>query len=207
MPNSQWYEGDLGWRNWKRLSQSHNRNSVTQFLGRYSLYWFPVSSSCKEHTASAGDVRDLGSIPGLGRSSGGGHSNTLQSSCLENPMDRGAWRATVHRVAQRQIWLRWLITHAVSLPPQAHTLSDTECNYFHERKNLEVNAVSSFYFLKEYFRFESKDIFDPDKAFCPYLVYPILCSEFYHNDIFKWKNWLILMDLQVKPYVRSRLMS
>ena len=47
-------------------------------------------------------VRDLGSIPGLGRSPGGGHGNALQYACLENPMDRGAWWAAVHRVAQ--IW-------------------------------------------------------------------------------------------------------
>ena len=46
---------------------------------------------------NAGDLRDTGSIPGLGRSPGGGHGNPLESSCLENPMDRGAWRAIVHR--------------------------------------------------------------------------------------------------------------
>ena len=50
--------------------------------------------------ANAGDVRDTGSIPGLGRSPGGGHSNPFQYSCLENPMDRGAWQAAVHRVTQ-----------------------------------------------------------------------------------------------------------
>ena len=50
--------------------------------------------------ATAGDPRDMGSIPGSGRSSGGGHGNPLQYSCLENPMDRGAWRAAVHRVAK-----------------------------------------------------------------------------------------------------------
>ena len=54
----------------------------------------------KNLPANAGDVRDTGSIPGLGRSSGEGHGNLLQYSCLENPMDRGAWRATVHRVAK-----------------------------------------------------------------------------------------------------------
>ena len=47
-----------------------------------------------------GDVKDLGSIPGSGRSPGGGHGNPLQYSCLENPMDRRAWRATVHGVAK-----------------------------------------------------------------------------------------------------------
>ena len=44
---------------------------------------------------------DVGSIPGPGRSPGGGHGNPLQYSCLENPMDRGAWRATVQRVAKK----------------------------------------------------------------------------------------------------------
>ena len=50
--------------------------------------------------ANAGDIRDVGLIPGSGRSPGGGHGNPLQYSCLENPMDRGAWCATVHWVAK-----------------------------------------------------------------------------------------------------------
>ena len=48
------------------------------------------------------DVRDVGLIPGLERSPGGGHGNPLQCSCLENPMDRRAWQATVHGVAKSQ---------------------------------------------------------------------------------------------------------
>ena len=54
----------------------------------------------KNPPANAGDIRDAGSIPGLGISPGGGHGNPLQYSCLENPTDRGAWWATVHRVAE-----------------------------------------------------------------------------------------------------------
>ena len=50
--------------------------------------------------ANTGDIRDTGSIPGLGKSPEGGHGNPLQCSCLENPMGRGAWRATDHRVAK-----------------------------------------------------------------------------------------------------------
>ena len=53
--------------------------------------------------ANTGDIRDLGSIPGLGKSPGGGPGNPLQYSGLQNLMDRGAWQATVHRVAQRNI--------------------------------------------------------------------------------------------------------
>ena len=63
---------------------------------------FPSGSDGKE---SACSVRDLGSIPGLGRSPGEGHGNPLQYSCLENPMDRGAWQATVRGVAKSQTQL------------------------------------------------------------------------------------------------------
>ena len=54
----------------------------------------------KNLLANAGDIRDMGSILGSGRSPGGGHGNPLQYSCLENPMDRGAWWSTVHGVAE-----------------------------------------------------------------------------------------------------------
>ena len=55
----------------------------------------------KSLPASAGDVRDVDSIPGSGRSPGGGHGTPLQYSCLENPMDGGVWRGTVHGVTKR----------------------------------------------------------------------------------------------------------
>ena len=62
----------------------------------------------KNPIANAGDTRDLGLIPGWRRSPGGGHGNPLQDSCLENPMDQGAWWATVHRVAKSQTQLKRL---------------------------------------------------------------------------------------------------
>ena len=55
---------------------------------------FPGGASGKEPACSAGDIRDASLIPGSGRSPAGGHGNPFQYSCLENPMDRGAWRAT-----------------------------------------------------------------------------------------------------------------
>ena len=61
------------------------------------LMGFPGGSDGKESTCDAGD---LGSVPGSGRSSGGGNGSPLQYSFLENPMDRGAWWAAVHRVAK-----------------------------------------------------------------------------------------------------------
>ena len=66
----------------------------------------------KNPLANAREVRDEGSVPGSGRSPGGGHGNPLQYSCLENPRDRGAWRATVHGVTKSQTWLKWLSTYA-----------------------------------------------------------------------------------------------
>ena len=61
---------------------------------------------------NAGDIRDEGSMPGLGRPPGGGQGNPLQYSCLENLMDRGAWWAVVHRAAQSRTRLNRLNTHA-----------------------------------------------------------------------------------------------
>ena len=54
----------------------------------------------KDPPANEGDIRDAGSVPGLGRSPRGQHGNPLQYSCLKNPVDRGAWQATFHRVAE-----------------------------------------------------------------------------------------------------------
>ena len=65
----------------------------------------------KKPPANAGDIRHTGSIPGWGRSPGEGNGYPLQYSCLENPMDRGAWSATVHRVAKSQTQLNQLSTH------------------------------------------------------------------------------------------------
>ena len=61
---------------------------------------FPGGSVVKKPPANAGDAREVGSIPGLGRSPGVGNDNPLQYSRLEKSMDRGAWRVTVHRVAK-----------------------------------------------------------------------------------------------------------
>ena len=65
----------------------------------------------KNLPANAGDMGDAGLIPGWGSSPGGGHGNPLQYSCLENPMDRGAWQAAVHRAAKSWTLLKQLSTH------------------------------------------------------------------------------------------------
>ena len=88
----------------------HNWLSV--LLPKGHPWWF----SGKESTCKAGDV---GSIPGLGRVPGGGKGNPVQHSCLENPMGRGAWRATVHlKVAKSWTRLKQLNTHVHALLPK-----------------------------------------------------------------------------------------
>ena len=81
------------------------------------IHWFPKWCSGKESAWNAGNL-DL--MPESGRSSGGGNDNPLQYSCLENSTDRGAWRATVHRVAKSWTQLsRW----------QTHTLQSLSCSF------------------------------------------------------------------------------
>ena len=65
----------------------------------------------KNPPTNAGDIRNTGSTPGSGRSSGGGCGNPLQYSCLENPLDRRAWWATVHGISKSQTQLKWLSTY------------------------------------------------------------------------------------------------
>jgi len=73
----------------------------TQFLCR----GFPGGSSVKNLTAKAGELRDVDSIPGLGSFPWRGNGNPLHFHCLENPVDRGAWRATIHGVTKKLKWL------------------------------------------------------------------------------------------------------
>ena len=76
---------------------------IFNMLSRFVM-GFPGGSDSKESAWNAGDPC---SVSGLGRSPGGGNGNPLQYSCLDNPMVRGAWQCTVHRVAKSQTWLKW----------------------------------------------------------------------------------------------------
>ena len=84
---------------------------------QHSLLWMWASQVLvvKNLPAIEGDIRDMGLIPGLGRSPGGSHGNPLQYSCLENPMDRGTWQATVYRVTKSWTWLKQLRSHTCML--------------------------------------------------------------------------------------------
>ena len=76
----------------------------------------------KNVPANAGDIREVGSIPEWGRSLGGRHGNPLQYCCLENPKDRGAWQAIVHRVAKTWTPLKQLSTHTHGAKQFCYTL-------------------------------------------------------------------------------------
>jgi len=76
-----------------------------------ALMGLPWWLSSKESACNAGVIGVAGSIPGLGRSPEGGHSNPLQYTCLENPMNRGAWRAPDHRVVKSWTQLKQFSMH------------------------------------------------------------------------------------------------
>ena len=89
------------------------------------LSWWPSS---KESACNAGDTRDVGLIPGWGRSPGGGHGNPLQYSCLENPTDRGVWRATLHGVTKSRTRLSdgtMSLKHLSQRPGHHHSTGQT----------------------------------------------------------------------------------
>ena len=88
--------------------------SRTRLSDWTELNWTEVSLVVKSPPANTGDVRDMGLIPGLGRSPGGRHGNPLQCSCQENSTDRGAWWAAVHRIAKSWTQLKRLSMHARS---------------------------------------------------------------------------------------------
>ena len=83
---------------------------------------------------NAGDVRDMGLIPGSGRSPGGGHGNLFQYSCQGNSMDKGAWRAIVHGVTKSWTRLKYLSTHALQVK-----LSETVCRTETSSQSSETN--------------------------------------------------------------------
>ena len=92
-------------------SQPRNQTRVSYTAGEFFTTKPP---------ANARDISGEGSVPGSGRSPGGGHGNPLQYSCLENPKDRGAWRARVPGVAKSWTWLKWLSMRACTWEAPFH---------------------------------------------------------------------------------------
>ena len=128
-PNQHW-EGShiVVWFEVSSLEHlSHLRSPLGSWAGsgiwggrggiRGTVGHIPSGSESEESACNSGDP---GPIPGSGRSPGGGHGNPFQYSCLENRMDRGAWRATVHGVTNSQTWLKQLSTHTCILNANLH---------------------------------------------------------------------------------------
>ena len=96
-----------------------------------------VAHLVKDLPANVGDLREVGSIPGSGRSPREGNVNVLQYSCLKNSMDRGTWWATVRKVAKSQTQL--------SMHTQAYTQPNTGCNYLTFMTKDNINELSIFF--------------------------------------------------------------
>ena len=92
----------------------------------------------KNPSINAEDIKDASSIPGLGRSPGGGYSNPLQYSCLENPMNRGAWQATVHGVTNSWTGLTGLSMHALQGPSSQMPTKDQTHKQIFLRLDLRI---------------------------------------------------------------------
>ena len=96
------------------IHHQHYIHRFSAFWLRSSVVWeFPRWHSGKESDCNTGNSGEGGSIPGSGRSPGGGHGNPLKYSCLKNPMNRGAWRSTVHGVTEGQTQLSTFIVKKV----------------------------------------------------------------------------------------------
>ena len=113
------------------------------------LPWWP---SGKESACNAGD---LGLIPWLGRFPGGGHGNPFQHSCLENPMDRGAWQATVHGIAQSWTWLKQFSSSMYLRSFMWHVSRYNTCSLQAQAKD---NGQCFLYYLSPYSQLETRAI-------------------------------------------------
>ena len=123
-PRSWWYKLQL-----KSKARENQTPSSKVYLGLQC--GSPGGSMGKESTCNAGNAGDKGSIPGSGRSLEGGHGNPLQYSCLENPMDKGAWWATVHRVTKR---LNWACLQGFKGLDESHLHSDVNLIHKHSQQ-------------------------------------------------------------------------
>ena len=101
---------------------------------------YQVVTVVRNASASSEDSKDMCSVPGLGRCPGGVHGNPLQYSCLENPMGRGAWQATVHGVTKSLTLLKWLSTvHEVVMPKWKRYAMTRTCATTVQNKVIDTN--------------------------------------------------------------------
>ena len=100
---------------WQRVRQDWVTKQGTTATMSISFWASQAALEIKKMPANAGDIRDVGLIPGLERYPGGGHCNPFQYSCLENPMDRGVWWAIVHSVPKSWTWMMRQLTRRIKV--------------------------------------------------------------------------------------------
>ena len=137
----------------------------------------------KNPPATAGDVRDTGSIPGWGRSRGEGHSNSLQYSCLENPMDRGAWWAMVLRITKNPTWLKCLSPH-IAHPKKFHGYPR-----YTEHVNWECMTENICHMLCNYIDAQTFPVLINYERTKRSQVYKLHEYTFEHPSVFKGFGW------------------
>ena len=115
-------------------------------LGFLMYMGFPGRLVVKNLPVKAGDARDMGSVPGLGRSPGVGSNNLFQYSCLENYMGRGAWWATVHGAANSRTWLSTAHT-CMRVRARAHTHTHTHTHTLFKQL---PHSLNSAHFLESF---------------------------------------------------------
>ena len=131
------------------LKLSQTLSGKRQVLKNFekTLYFSKASQVAlvvKNLPANLGDLGDAGSTPVSGRSPGEGHGNLLRHSCLENPVDRGAWEITVHMVAKNRTWLKRLSTQAhKSLKPLHYRSQLQDVNSLHPPPNSCLLSVQN----------------------------------------------------------------
>ena len=156
------------------------------WLNSIPLWASRVVQVVKNPSAKAEDIRDVGLIPGLGSSPGGGSDNPLQYSCLENPMDRGAFWITVHRVTKSQTGLKWLSMHTVF-----HCIYRYHIFFIHSSVDGHLDC---FHYLDcfdycEQCCYEHRDMFISFWiiVFSGYISRSRIAGS-YGNSIFSWEN-------------------
>ena len=133
------------------------------------------------------ETKDAGSIPGSGRSPGEGNDNPLHYACLENPMDRGTWRTTVHGVVKSRTWLKWLRMHVIQ-PKITLALSAVICWSHSSLLWLSQQSYHSLYSLWEI----NKSIW---MFSCDLLshISPVMHFAFIPTTLYSVKIWLVVL--------------
>ena len=161
----------------------------------------------KNLPASVGNVRDVSSIPGSGKSPGEGNGYRLQYSCLENPMNRGAWQTTVYRFAKSRSWLKQHDMHAYAPTPFQLCGSGGSCQFSQhhafschswlaDRWISDPNKVS---------KNSSLGVFRAEKIIQPPLWWKLWCLDAVTGQVLCYMETTLLWEEKMKPLGRKKV--